>query len=474
MSNTSYYKEPEFQRILQRYEKAHAAGQSVYLDAEDFADIAEYYLSQERLDDSDQCIAYALTLHPRHTRLLVLLAKKYIDEGNIEQALSVEQGITDREDYSVKLLHGEILLYNFEFEKADSYLNASFPDDGQQDYVDDVLDVAALLLDYEQPERASSWLDRLGGEASDLSYFHYLRSLCFFQLKRFPDSIAAANKCLDLDPYDVACWGLLADAQYAVGDYRKSVDSCDYALAVSPDDAMSLSIKAKSLYKLHEYAAAHDVVTAYLKVRDGEVEIYLLDGICLLSLGKAEEALARLKKAGSLCPSSATDYLKNIFFYMSQAYLRMGEKDEASSCMEQAVRLGADDSMLRLQQVENAFEAGQDTEALRIMQALYEDKGQGVRMRLHLLLILVDYGYQTLAYDLLAELKDDPDARKEGFFAHAAYVCYHNGHNGEYLDYLQRACSETPDIAYMIFNSIFPDVPVDKYVEEARRKLGIA
>ena len=124
-SSTSYYDDPEFKRVLRRYEEACADGQHVYLDADDFADIVDYYLSRDRLDEADACVAYALTLHPDHTRLLVQLAKKYIDEGNIQEAQNVDASIHDAEDYNAKLLHAEILLYNFEFEKADSYLGDS-------------------------------------------------------------------------------------------------------------------------------------------------------------------------------------------------------------------------------------------------------------------------------------------------------------------------------------------------------------
>ncbi len=38
-----YFEEPGFKKILERYEQARAAGQNVYMDAEDLTDVAEYY-----------------------------------------------------------------------------------------------------------------------------------------------------------------------------------------------------------------------------------------------------------------------------------------------------------------------------------------------------------------------------------------------------------------------------------------------
>lgn len=121
-SSTSYYDDPEFKRVLRRYEEACADGQHVYLDADDFADIVDYYLSRDRLDEADACVTYALTLHPDHTRLLVQLAKKYIDEGNIQEAQNVEASIHDAEDYNAKLLHAEILLYNLSLKRPTAIL----------------------------------------------------------------------------------------------------------------------------------------------------------------------------------------------------------------------------------------------------------------------------------------------------------------------------------------------------------------
>ena len=470
-SSTSYYDDPEFKRVLRRYEEACADGQHVYLDADDFADIVDYYLSRDRLDEADACVTYALTLHPDHTRLLVQLAKKYIDEGNIQEAQNVEASIHDAEDYNAKLLHAEILLYNFEFEKADNYLGESFTALGDLEDIDDVLDVAALLLDYEQPKRAAAWLAKLKDLKFDRAYYYYLLSLCHLQSGRYDDSVAVANQCLDLDPYDGACWGVLASAQFEKQEYRKAVDSADYALAIWPQDASALRVKAKSLYELHDYAAVHEVLSSGLELHGSDVDFLLLDGMCLNALSRPEEALVRLKKAGSLSPGGSTDYLLDIYRQLAYAYSLLGDEAETLSCLEQVVRLGGDASLLDLQYVHNDFADGREQEALQRAAGLFDDGQADVSVRLHLTLVLSDYGYAEMASRMLERLENEDGIAGKGLYAYRAYVSRKLGHTREYLQFLEKACELSPDRARDLFQDVFPGLDPSQYVAAARKRM---
>ncbi len=469
--NSSYYNDKDFNRALQRYEQARAEGQSVYLDADDFADIAEYYLSRDRLAEADDCVAYALQVHPYHTRLLVLLAKKYIDEGNIREAEEVERSIREKEDYNTKLLHAELLLFNYEFEKADAYLRESFPATENQEYLDDVLDVAALLLDYEQPKRAWDWLLKVAAKDCDRAYFYYLQALCLLQFGRYEDCQAAANRCLDLDPYDGACWGVLADAQFALSDYHKAVDSCDYALAIWEDDMTALRIKAKSLYNLQDYEDALQVVKAARKRQADDVDLLLLEGTCLNALNRSEEALVCLKKAGSLCSPDATAHLIDVHQQLAYAYNQLGYSDEAMACLDRVARLGGDETLMALQRVHHALADGRREDAWAHAMSLLNDRQINTDVKLHLSAVIADYGYGELAMQILKTLQDSPEAERMGLYVYWAYVCQKLGRKDDFLRYLEKAVSVSPGKAREIFQDEFPGVDPAFYVEEARKRM---
>ena len=60
-----YFQSREFKDLLKSYEDQQAAGEGIYLDADDFADIADYYLSMDKPSSSMETLATGLSLHPK-------------------------------------------------------------------------------------------------------------------------------------------------------------------------------------------------------------------------------------------------------------------------------------------------------------------------------------------------------------------------------------------------------------------------
>jgi tetratricopeptide (TPR) repeat protein len=59
-----YFDSKEFQELLETYEKAVNAGQPVFMDAEELAEIADYYQMQGHLEEAEKTIQLALSLAP--------------------------------------------------------------------------------------------------------------------------------------------------------------------------------------------------------------------------------------------------------------------------------------------------------------------------------------------------------------------------------------------------------------------------
>ena len=71
----SYFQEEEFKKNLALYEQMLQGGQSVYLEADELTDIAEYYLVQNDTDKAMACIQYALNIHPVVSTLISCTTK---------------------------------------------------------------------------------------------------------------------------------------------------------------------------------------------------------------------------------------------------------------------------------------------------------------------------------------------------------------------------------------------------------------
>ena len=82
-------RERELQEMAERYEKAKLNQQSIYLDAEDLADLADWYSVRQKRDMAHEVASYGLTLHPENISLLIEQAYLYLDDNNLEAAQQI-------------------------------------------------------------------------------------------------------------------------------------------------------------------------------------------------------------------------------------------------------------------------------------------------------------------------------------------------------------------------------------------------
>lgn len=149
-----YFDSEEFQELLDEYEHAMDTGMPVFMDADELADIADYYQLTEHYDEADQAIDLALSLEPGAVAPLTYKIHEALWNGHTDEARQYFEQITDTDDPDYVYDKAEILLAEDRAEEADSYLNDEFkklPDDERQDYI---VDVANIFTDYNQPEKA--------------------------------------------------------------------------------------------------------------------------------------------------------------------------------------------------------------------------------------------------------------------------------------------------------------------------------
>ena len=65
----NFFDDKEFKDNLKRYEDAHTRGLSIYLDTDEYADIAEYYRGKGRIDEAHAVLNEALNIFPDSTTL---------------------------------------------------------------------------------------------------------------------------------------------------------------------------------------------------------------------------------------------------------------------------------------------------------------------------------------------------------------------------------------------------------------------
>ncbi len=68
--------EPDITSLVERYEQMRALGKKVYFDADEFAQLADYYTAEGDIDEADFLIDEGLSMHPGSQELMVLKVKK--------------------------------------------------------------------------------------------------------------------------------------------------------------------------------------------------------------------------------------------------------------------------------------------------------------------------------------------------------------------------------------------------------------
>ena len=68
--------------LITNYEEAKAENRQLYLDADQLADIADWYASERKFEEAQEVITYGLKIHPGNTALLIEQAYLYPDTQN--------------------------------------------------------------------------------------------------------------------------------------------------------------------------------------------------------------------------------------------------------------------------------------------------------------------------------------------------------------------------------------------------------
>ena len=81
-----YFDSKEFREMLDNYEESVKSGHPLFMDADDLADIADYYHFMNEPQQADEAIDYALSLYPNATQPNVFKAREALTEGDIDTA----------------------------------------------------------------------------------------------------------------------------------------------------------------------------------------------------------------------------------------------------------------------------------------------------------------------------------------------------------------------------------------------------
>ena len=250
--------------MLDNYEESVKSGHPLFMDADDLADIADYYHSMNEPQQADEAIDYALSLYPNATQPNVFKAREALTEGDIDTARQYVEQIESKDDPDYQYMQAELLIAQDRIDEADEYLRQYFATIPPDEYQDFVMDVSSIYMDYGVNDKAYEWIMRSKGD--DSNDFMELMARTLFGLGKYKDSERIFNELLDRNPYSKRYWNALASAQFMNEDFSGSITSSEYAIAIDPEDPEGLLSKANGLYRLGNFEEAIQYYERYEKV----------------------------------------------------------------------------------------------------------------------------------------------------------------------------------------------------------------
>lgn len=457
----AYFESKGFRKILEQYEESVQEGHSIYMDADDLADIADYYQYNGRPEDANRAIDLALEYNPEAVGPLLYKAREALSLHDFDTAREYAEQILAFDQQEALYLQGEILINEGKVEEADDFFREQMREVMSDEQMDYVYDVANIFSDYNVYDKAFEWMTRSQGDDSD--DFKELMARTLFGLGKYKDSERIFNELIDHDPYSIRYWNALASAQFMNEDYHGAITSSEYAIAIDPHDAESILSKANSLYSLGNYESALTYFERYSEVMPEDEFGFLHQGTCLINLGKYSEAQQVLEQAEYLADDSP--YLPEICQELAFAYSEMHKPESALYYIDKTQDMDCDHVNMEIirghihlanqnpKEAEEAFK-----EALRM-------SDNSPRTMLRIIVSLYDNRYIKTSYLLLKNFFRHVEKDWNEGYSYMALCCMDMKKTDEFLSYLKIATNRNPKEAKTVLGCYFPEdmAPQDYY-----------
>ena len=464
-----YFKSKDFQKILRQYEESVKSGHPIYMDADDLADIADWYQYNGHQEEADGAVNLALEFNPDAVGPLLYKAREALSVRDYETANDYADRIEAADALEAFYLRNEILICEGKEEEADEHFRERMKEVMPDEQMDYVYDVASLYSEYNVYDKAFEWIARSQGDDSD--EFKELMARTLFGLGKYQDSERIFNELIDHNPYSTRYWNALASAQFMREDYHAAITSSEFAIAIDPNDPEGLLSKANSLYNLENYETALSYFQKYSEKSGNDEFGYLHQGTCLVNLGRYEEAINALKKGESISTPDS-QYLPEIYQEMGFAYSELHMPETAIFYLDKTDILDCDHINVGIIKGHVLLANKRPKEAEAAFRNALSKSGNAPRTMLRIIVSLYDNRYVQSAYRLLKGFFLLVDKEWKDGYSYMALCCLDLKKDDEFMKYLKLATEKNPKEARLVLGSCFPkEIEPKDYYDYVKKQL---
>lgn len=332
-------REKELLEMAEQYEQAKAAHETIYMDADDLADLADWYAMRHKYDVAKEVAAYGLSLHPDNTPLLVEQAYLYLDTSNKAKAQEIADSLTD-DTPEVAILRAQLMLEEGKLDNAELLLDTI----EDKDDLANIVEASYVFIDMGYPDKALKWLERGKGLYDNEEAFLAVCADYYYAQKDLEKATDYYNRLIDKNPYSPAYWYGLARCYFEMEQLDKAIEACDYAIVSDDDFADAYIMKGNAFYELgNDESALENYRQAEKRQAVSASFIDTFMGMNKMAEEKWSEAYTLFEKAINC--TGPTDQLTLPSLYANAAFClnRMKDTAKARQYWEMAHKLAPTD-----------------------------------------------------------------------------------------------------------------------------------
>ena len=457
-------RERELFEMAGQYEDAKAKGKSIYLDAEDLADLADWYAVHQQPAMAMEVAEYGLKLHPGNSSLLIEKAYLHLESDEPEKAkeiaLQIDGGLAE-----TKILKAEILLTEGKEEEAARLLATIENKSGY----DNMVNVAYMYINMQYPDEAYEWLKPGIGKYQDQEDFLSVLADAYYGKGMLKESEDTYNKLIDINPYSALYWFGAARCYFDQQDYNKAIEACDYAIISDDEFTDAYLMKGHAYFYLNNEEKALDNFRIALK--QGAISQCFIDtfiGLNKLEKGDYAEGYKYITKAIDNYGNDTTITLPALYANAGACLYKMGDTAQALHYWQKAHRTDPTDVDAYLIEGRAYLNANNKEECLQCWRKALEYAPYATTWH-EIGLYCIEAGYLKLAQEALEKTKAlQPDFYNINEKLAALYLVLNDEENFEKYNALckrpmrqqevdkfrKQATLQTPNEAMQIINSI--------------------
>jgi tetratricopeptide (TPR) repeat protein len=250
MRNKNFINESErrLRSLADAFEAARLDERSPYMDADDLADLADYYNANRQKVSALEVVLYGLELHPDDDVLLVEYAYLLMDDDDMEEVEQVLKRLSFPDDPECVVVRAQYLLRNDDEEGCKQLLN-TLSDEDKTD-IANVINIFYMYLESDMSDEAMEWL--LSIEEKEETSEVYLASLAdaYAYKGEWEKLIPLCEELLDIDPYSPSYWLILGRAYFGLAEYNKTIDAVNFALISDEEYGDAYYLRGEAFYLL--------------------------------------------------------------------------------------------------------------------------------------------------------------------------------------------------------------------------------